>query len=77
VGWGALEDVDGMLCSFGAGARAGSGVEALANAAHTRTAPIVASPTAIKALTGRLGFQLDEPNISFEPLMDSGRDTQS
>jgi hypothetical protein len=37
----------------------------------------MASPTAIKALTGRLRFQLDEPNISFDPLMDSGRDTES
>jgi hypothetical protein len=34
----------------------------------------MASPTAAKALTGRLRFQLDEPNISFDPLMDSGRD---
>jgi hypothetical protein len=34
----------------------------------------MASPTATKALTGRLRFQLDEPNISFDPLMDSGRD---
>jgi hypothetical protein len=29
----------------------------------------MASPTAIKALTGRLRFQLDEPNISLDPLM--------
>jgi hypothetical protein len=34
----------------------------------------MASPTATKALTGRLRSQLDEPNISFDPLMDSGRD---
>jgi hypothetical protein len=37
----------------------------------------MASPTAIKALTGRLEFQPDEPNISFDPLMNSGRDTES
>jgi hypothetical protein len=37
----------------------------------------MASPTAIKAFTGRLRFQLDEPNISFDPLINSGRDTQS
>jgi hypothetical protein len=29
----------------------------------------MASPTAIKALTGRLGFQLDDPNISFDPFV--------
>ena len=34
----------------------------------------MASPTAIEALTSRLGRQLDEPNISFDPLVDSGRD---
>jgi hypothetical protein len=33
---------------------------------------MMASPTAIIALTDRLEVQLDEPNISFDPLMDSG-----
>ena len=69
MGWGALGDVDGTLCPFGAGARADSGIDGLASAAHTSTAPIMASPTAIKALTSRLGFQLDEPTISLDPLM--------
>ena len=62
---------------WGAGARAESGIDGLASAAHTSTAPIMASPTAIKALTSRLAFQLDEPNISFDPLIDSARDRVS
>ena len=66
---GALGDVKGMLFPFGAGARAGSGVDGLASAAHTSTAPIMASAIAITALRGRLRFQLDEPNISLDPLM--------
>jgi hypothetical protein len=37
----------------------------------------MARPTAINALMGRLRFRLNEPNISFDPLMDSGRDTES
>jgi hypothetical protein len=74
---GALGDVDGMLGSFAAGARAEPGVDGVASAAHTSTAPIMASPTAIKALRGRLEFQLDEPNISLDPLVDGGWDTES
>ena len=37
----------------------------------------MASPTAIKVLTSRLERQLDEPNINFDPLIDSGRDGPS
>jgi hypothetical protein len=37
----------------------------------------MASPTAIKAMTGRLGRRLDESNISFDPLIDSGQDGPS
>jgi hypothetical protein len=40
-----------------------------ASAAHTSTAPMMASPPAITALRARLRFQLDEPNISLDPLM--------
>jgi hypothetical protein len=29
----------------------------------------MANPTAIKTLTDPLGFQLDDPNISFDPLV--------
>jgi hypothetical protein len=71
VGWGALEDVDGMLRSSGAGSAVASEVDGLARAAHTSTTPIMASPTAIKALTSQLARQLDELNISFDPLVDA------
>ena len=37
----------------------------------------MARPTAINALTGRLRFRLDKPNIVFDPLMNNGRDTES
>jgi len=68
----ALGDVDGVPSSFGTGARAESGVDGLANAAHTSTAPIMPSPIAIKARTRRLEGQLNELKISFHPLVDSG-----
>ena len=77
MGWGALGDVDGMLCPFGAGARAESGVAGLDNAAHTNPAPITPSATAIRAFTSRLGCQLNELKISFDPLVDSGQDRPS
>ena len=38
---------------------------------------MMASPTAIKALSRRLEFQLDEANISLDPLVDSDRDRLS
>jgi hypothetical protein len=69
VGLEALRDVD-MLCSSGALTRAESGVNGPGSAAHTNRVPIMASPTAIEALTGRLGCQRDERNISFDPLVD-------
>jgi hypothetical protein len=69
----ALGDVD-MLCPSGAPTRAESGADGLGNAAHTSTVPIMASPMAIEALTSRLGCQRDVRNISFDPLVDSGRD---
>jgi len=68
----ALGDVDGMLSPFGTGAGAESGVDGLANAAHTRTAPITPSPIAIKARIRRLECELNELKISFHPLVDSG-----
>ena len=71
----ALGDVNGMLC--GALAMAESGLDGLASAAHTSTAPTMASPTAIEALTGRFGCQRDELRISFDRLLDSGRDRTS
>jgi len=37
----------------------------------------MARPTAINALMSRLRVRLDEPNIIFDPLMNSGRDTES
>ena len=74
VGWlGLGGDVDGILCPFGAPVKAEPGVDGLASPAHTSTAPITASPTAIKALTSRLERQLVESTISFDPLIDSGR----
>jgi hypothetical protein len=57
-----------MLCPFGAPVKAEPGVDGLASPAHTSTAPITASPTAIKALTSRLERQLVESTISFDPL---------
>ena len=71
VGWLGLGDVDGMLCPFGAPVNAEPGVDGLASPAHTSTAPITASPTAIKALTSRLERKLVESTISFDPLIDS------
>jgi hypothetical protein len=71
---GAVGDVDGLLCSFGAPVRAESGVDGLPSAAHTSMAPIMASPTATEALTSRLGRRRDEPNISLDPLIDSAQD---
>ena len=68
----ALGDADGMPSPFGTGARAESGVDGLANAAHTSTAPIMPSPIAIKARTHRLECELNELKISFHPLVDSG-----
>ena len=68
----ALGDVDGVPSPFGIGARAESGVDGLANAAHTSTAPIMPSPIAIKARTSRLECQLNVLKISFDPLVDSG-----
>jgi len=73
VGWLGLGDVDGMLCPFGAPVKAEPGVDGLASPAHTSTAPMTASPTAINALTSRLERQLVESTISFDPLIDSGR----
>ena len=73
----ALGDVDGMPSPFGTGAGAESGVDGLANAAHTSTAPIMPSPIAIKARTRRLECQLDELKISFHPLVDSGHSRPS
>ena len=68
----ALGDADGMPSPFGTGARAESGVDGLAKAAHTSTAPIMPSPIAIKARTRRLECQLNELKISFHPLVDCG-----
>ena len=69
----ALGDADGVPSPFGTGARAESGgVDGLAKAAHTSTAPIMPSPIAIKARTRRLECQLNELKISFHPLVDSG-----
>ena len=62
-----------MLCSSGALTRAESGVDGPGSAAQTNRMPIMASPTAIEAFTGRLGCQRDERNISFDPLVDRGR----
>jgi hypothetical protein len=72
VGWLELGELDGILCPFGAPVKAEPGVDGLASPAHTSTAPITASPTAIKALTSRLERQLVESTISFDPLIDSG-----
>jgi hypothetical protein len=76
VGLDALRDVD-MLCSSGGLTRAESGINGPGSAAHTNRVPIMASPTAIEAFTGRLGCQRDERNISFDPLVDRGRDNPS
>src|SRR4249919_1738317 len=61
-----------MPSPFGTGARAESGIDGLANAAHTTTAPIMPSPIAIKPRTHRLEDQLNDLKISFHPLVDSG-----
>jgi len=70
----ALGDVDGTPSPLGTGAGAESGADGLTNAAHTSTAPIMPNPTAIKARARRLGRQLNELKISFDPLVDSGHD---
>jgi hypothetical protein len=73
VGWLGLGDLDGILWPFGAPVKAEPGVDGRASPAQISTAPITASPTAIKALTSQLERELVDSTISFDPLIDSGR----